>query len=68
MPSLREHSYLRAIRTKSDWVNFMNAILVDLSTAGIDFKGHRVAQFVAELRYKPKIAGSIPDGVYEIFH
>ena len=46
----------------------MNAILLDLSNAGIDFKGHGVAQFVEELRYKPKIAGSIPDGVYEIFY
>ena len=68
MPSLREHSYLRAIRTKSDWINFMNAILVDLFTAGTDFKGHGVAQLVEEIRYNPEIAGSIPDGVYEIFH
>jgi len=46
----------------------MNAILMDFSTAGIDFKWHGVAQLVEELRYNPKIAGSIPDGVYEIFY
>jgi hypothetical protein len=36
-------SYLWAIRTKSDRVNFMNAILVDLLTTGTDLKGHGVA-------------------------
>jgi len=30
--------------------------------------GHAVAQLVQALRYKSKVAGSIPDGVIEIFH
>jgi hypothetical protein len=29
---------------------------------------HAVAQLVEALRYKPKVAGSIPDGVIGIFH
>jgi hypothetical protein len=27
-----------------------------------------VAQLVEALRYKPKVAGSVPDGVFEILH
>jgi hypothetical protein len=30
--------------------------------------GHAVSQFVEALRYKRKVAGSIPDGVIGIFH
>jgi len=30
--------------------------------------GHAVAQLVEALRYKPKVAGSILDGVIGIFH
>jgi hypothetical protein len=30
--------------------------------------GHAVAQLVEALRYKSKIAGSIPDGITGIFH
>ena len=30
--------------------------------------GHAVAQLVETLRYKPKVAGSIPDCVIGIFH
>ena len=29
---------------------------------------HAVAQLVEALRYRPKVAGSIPDGVIGIFH
>jgi hypothetical protein len=30
--------------------------------------GHAVAQLVEALRYKPEVAGSIPNGVIAIFH
>jgi hypothetical protein len=30
--------------------------------------GHAVAQLAEALRYKPKVGGSIPDGVIRIFH
>jgi len=30
--------------------------------------GHAVARLVEALRYKPEVAGSIPDGVTGIFH
>jgi hypothetical protein len=30
--------------------------------------GHAVAQFVEAPRYKPEVAGLIPDGVTGIFH
>ena len=30
--------------------------------------GHAVAQLVEALRYKPEVAGLIPDGVIGIFH
>ena len=41
----------------------MKATLLDLCTAGTDFKGHAVAQLVEALRYKPEDPGSIPNGV-----
>jgi hypothetical protein len=32
------------------------------------YLGHTVTQLVEALRYKPKVAGSIPDSVIGIFH
>ena len=71
-PPIRLHcvsSYLWANQTKSDRVNFMNAILVDLSTTGTDFKGHGIAQLDETLCYKAEGRGvPLPDGVYYIFY
>jgi hypothetical protein len=34
----------------------------------IEALGHAVEQMIEALRYKPKVVGSIPDSVNEIFH
>ena len=62
------HSPFRALYVEIQLLQFKPKTTQNFMKILYHKRVHAVAQLVEALRYKPKVAGSIPDGVLGVFH